>query len=252
MVPYRKRRSNYKRRINRKISTRNIFSNRSARSQANQIYALKRRINTVYNRVKPEIKNVVGSSINVSFNSGALSDVWFAGVIPQPTVNGGGNSGLIGDFCRPISIQLNGVFEYYNNSTTGYHVSESSGCSFRVIIVQRKTPEDYTTTHELSEFIPNPAYTGAEYSTMTVKPLQTGITEKWRVLCDKRYILTSDKNQVAFKLRFRPRPFRFTIGDSKTFNYCKFIIVSSGLHFDQDFKEYISGSLMAKLSYTDA
>ncbi len=245
---YRKRTSRSK----RILSTKRIYSRKSASAQANQIYALKRRVNSIYRATRPEIKNIVGSSISYTFSSGALSDVWFSGILPKPALNNGGDGGMIGNYIRPLSLQLNGSFEYYNNSTTGYHNSESSGCQMRLIILQRKTPEDYTTTYELSEFIPNPAYTGAEYSTMAVKPLQTGITENWDVLCDRRYILTSDSNQRIFRIKFRPRPFRFDNENSNVFNYCKFIVIASGLHYDQDFKEYVEVTQMSKMSYTDA
>ena len=46
------------RRGNRTLSTRRIFNNKSARAQAAQINALKRRINRVYRAAKPEVKVV--------------------------------------------------------------------------------------------------------------------------------------------------------------------------------------------------
>ncbi len=252
MARYYNRRYNKRNSRRYKLSTRKIFSNTNAKSQANQIYSLKRRINSVYRRTKPEIKNLLGAAITHSFTSGALDDIWFAGVFPMPTQNSGTDSGMIGNYCKPLSLQLNGTIEYYNSSATGYHNTESAGCMARVIIVQRKTPEDYTTTHPLSEFIPNPAYTGAEYTAMAVKPLQTGITEKWDVLCDKRYILTSDNNQKIFRIRVKPKPFRFNPSDNKIFNYCKFIIVAAGLHYDTDFTEHLEFTEFVKMSYTDA
>lgn len=247
---YRRRRSY--RRNRRTLSNRSVYGKTSARSQAKQIASLRNRINSVYRKTKPEIKNLLGASITHKFSSGALSDVWFAGVFPMPTLNSGTDKGMIGNYCKPISLQLNGTFEYYNSSATGYHDSESSGCMARVIIVQRKTPEDYTTTHELSEFIPSPSYTGAEYTTMAVKPLQTGITEKWDVLADKRFVLTSDSNQRIFRMRVKPKPFRFNIENNNVFNYCKFIVIAAGLHYDTNFTEYLEFTEFVKMSYTDA
>lgn len=245
------RRRNY-RRSRRRLGNRIVFGKTSAKQQAKQIATLRNRINKVYKNTKPEIKNLVGSSVSYSFSSKALSDVWFSGVVPRPAPNSGGDSGMIGNYIKPLSVQLNGTFEYYNTSQTGYHPSESSGCQMRVIVLQRKTPELYTTTYELSNFIPSPAYTGAEYTTMAVKPLQTGITENWNVLVDKRFILTSDSNQKMFRIRFKPRPFRFDKDNSDIFNYCKIIIIASGLHYDQDFTEYVECTHMTKMSYTDA
>lgn len=245
------RRRNY-RSYRRRLSNRNVFSKTSAKQQARQIATLRNRINSVYRKTKPEIKNLLGAAITHSFTSDALSNVWFSGVFPMPTLNSGSDSGMIGNYCKPLSLQLNGTIEYFNSSATGYHNTESSGCMARVIIVQRKTPEDYTTNHELSEFIPNPSNTGAEYTTMAVKPLQTGITEKWNVLCDKRYILTSDNNQKIFRIRVKPKPFRFDIKDNKIFNYCKFIVIAAGLHYDQDFTEHLEFTEFVKMSYTDA
>lgn len=246
------KRGTTKRGTTKVLSTQSIYSRNSATEQSNQIVALRNRINTIYRMTKPEIKNLLGAAITHKFSSGALSDVWFAGVFPMPVLNSGTDKGMIGNYCRPISLQLNGTFEYYNSSQTGYHDSESSGCMARVIIVQRKTPEDYTTTHELSEFIPNPSYTGAEYTTMAIKPLQTGITEKWNVLADKRFILTSDSNQRIFRISVKPKPFRFNNEDSKIFNYCKFIVIAAGLHYDTNFTEYLEFTEFVKMSYTDA
>ncbi len=244
---YRKRTSRSK----RTLSTKRIYSRKSANAQANQIYALKRRVNSIYRKTRPEIKTLLGASITHSFTSSALADVWFAGVFPRPNP-GMSDSEMIGNYIRPLSLQLNGTIEYYNSSATGYHNTESAGCMARVIILQRKTPEDYTTTYPLSAFIPNPAYTGADYTTMSVKPLQTGITEKWNVLCDKRYILTSDNNQRIFRIRVKPRPFRFNNEDPKIFNYCKFIVIATGLHYDTDYTEHLEFTEFVKMTYTDA
>ncbi len=243
-------RRNY-RRNRRNLSNRNVFGKTSAKAQSKQIATLRNRINSVYRATRPEIKTLLGAAIKHSFTSSALDDVWFAGVFPRPNP-GASDSGMIGNYIKPLSLQLNGTIEYYNSSATGYHNTESAGCIARVIIVQRKTPEDYTTTHPLSEFIPNPAYTGADYTTMAVKPLQTGITEKWNVLCDKRYILTSDNNQKIFRIRVKPRPFRFNNEDSKIFNYCKFIVIATGLHYDTDYTEHLEFTEFVKMTYTDA
>lgn len=241
----------YNRRFNRRLSTRRIFSRTSAKSQASQIASLRNRINTVYKRTRPEVKNVIAPALNVSFSSGALSSIWFTGILPKPDTGNTGDAGAVGNYVRNLTCCLNSVFEYYNNSTTGYHDSESSGCQLRFIILQRNTIEHYTTSYDLNEFLPNPSNTGSEYTTLCVKPLRTGITERWTVLTDKKYVMTSDKNQLALKLRFKPKPYRFDNNNLNAFNYVKYIIVVSGLHFDENFKEYVEGSIVSKLSYTD-
>lgn len=246
---YLRRRSS--RRNRRRLSNRNVFAKTSAKSQARQIAALRNRINSVYRRTRPEVKNVVADAINTSFSSGALSTIWFTGILPKPDVGNTSDLGAIGNYVRNLGCQLNSVFEYYNNSTTGYHDSESAGCQLRFIILQRKVTELYSTSYDLNEFLPNPSNTGAEYSTLCVKPLRTGITDKWDVLLDRKYVLTSDKNQLALKLKFKPKPYRFNNSNSNIFNYVKYVIVVSGLHFDENFKEYVEGSIVSKLAYTD-
>lgn len=241
----------YRRRSNRRLSTRRIFSRTSAKSQATQIAALRNRINSVYRRVKPEVKNLVAPAINVSFSSGALSTIWFTGIFPKPDVGNTSDVGAIGNYVRNLGCQLNSIFEYYNNSTTGYHDSESAGCQLRFIILQRKVAELYTTSYDLDEFLPNPSNTGSEYSTLCVKPLRTGITERWNVLLDRKYTMTTEKNQLSLSLRFKPKSYRFNNSNSNIFNYVKYVIVVSGLHFDENFKEYVEGSLVSKLAYTD-
>lgn len=246
------RRGRNYRRSRRNLSNRNVFGKTSAKAQSRQIATLRNRINSVYRRTKPEIKVLLGAAIKHSFTSSALDDVWFAGVFPKPASNSGKDNGMVGNYIKPLSLQLNGTIEYYNSSATGYHNTESAGCMARVIILQRKTPEDFNTTYPLSEFIPNPAYTGADYTSMSVKPLQTGITEKWNVLADRRYILTSDSNQKIFRISVKPRPFRFNANDDKIFNYCKFIVIATGLHYDTDYTEHLEFTEFVKMTYTDA
>lgn len=241
----------YRRRGNRRLSTRRIFSRTSAKSQASQIAALRNRINTVYNRTKPEVKNVIAPAINATFSSGALSNIWFTGIFPKPDVGNTTDAGCVGNYVRNLTCQLNSVFEYYNNSLSGYHDSESSGCQLRFMIFQRKVTEPYTASFDLGEFLPNPSNTGSEYSTLCVKPLRTGITERWDVLLDRKYTMTSDKNQLALNLKFTPKPYRFDNSNTNIFNYVKYVIVVSGLHFDENFKEYVEGSIVPKLSYVD-
>lgn len=242
---YSKSRKQFRRR--RTLSTRNIFNNKNARSQAFQIAALKRKISKVYRNSKPEIKYCYTVPQTVTFSSNIGGAVYKRIQIALPS-NGSTNLQRVGDLIKPISLQLYNYAEYYNSSTTGYHNTESSGGVLRVVVVQYKTVTDEQPTPD--EIIQGYSNTGVNYTLGGIFPLANNITQKFSVLFDYKHILTSDSNQLQFRRNIKTNSIRFT--ESNNANLIYVFVFGFGLHYDEDFSEYIKNTLTAKLVYTDA
>lgn len=240
----------YKRRYNKKktLSTRKIFSRTSAKSQANQIYALRKKINYVYKRTHPDWKIKVGSAVTSSFTSSALSNVW--AYQNMPVISGGyTDDDRTTNYVKVKSFRIFISAEYYNNSTTGYHNSESSGCQCRIIAVQYKAKTSTAASAAIGDIIDGASNTGAQYTLLAVKPLKTDITQTFKVLADRRFTITSDNNQKMFSMSIKPNNFRYDgNGDG---NYVRLYFIVAGLHADGDFTEYCHISHQMKVVYSD-
>lgn len=241
----------YSRRSARNLRTSRIFSRTSAKSQAYQINALKRRINRVYNRCKPEIKSYTSAPQTVNYTSSSLSSYYKVYPLVSPPL-GNNNDGRIGNFIKVLNSKLYLSCEYFNNSSTGYHDSESSGCQVRVLIGQFKdthTALYIPTIDELFEYVGG---SGATYTQMGVVPLKTGITAKHRILADYKFTLTSARNQAMKTYTVKPKDYTWSLDSQEQHNGCWVCILVSGLHFDENFTETCKITFNNKLVYTDA
>lgn len=240
----------YNRRRNNRLSTRRIYSRTSAKSQASQIAALRNRINKVYKACKPEIKTIVTNAQTYNYTSQSTSSYYKFYPITSPD-KGTGDKERIGNFIRVINGVLYLSCEYFNSSATGYHNTESSGAQVRVVIGQYNTdqgPTAYPTIDELFEF---PSNTGANYTQMALCPLREGITSRFKILKDLRFIMTIDRNQKMLKIPFKPKvPYVFD--DAGQFPSCWACLVVTGLHYDNDFTETVKITASNKLVFTDA
>lgn len=232
----------------RTLSTRRIFGRTSAKSQASQIYALRRSVRSLARKTKPEMKVWIGNSTNFTFTSESLSNVHvFVNV--APISQGTSNSQRIGDKINMKAIRFDAYFEYYNNSQTGYLNGESSGGVVRIIALQRKQPASYTETKYVSSILAHAAASGSDYTLMTASPLYNGVTEKWKILGDKTFTITTTRNQRVFHMTVNPGIMRFDT-DGNT-NYVTFLVVTSGLHYDSVATESITGTYAVKCAFTD-
>lgn len=237
-----------RRRARGALSTKRIFSKTSAKSQAAQIYALRKRVAKINAKLKPDIKVISGVPKSTEFTSNALSNIWDGFGVLQPA-EGYANNERVGDkiYEKALSVQM--YAEYYNSSNTGYHDSESSGCTVRVFVVQHKTKGDPLSTYDLSTFLDNPSTTGANYSILPVKPFAENVTQDWKILYNKVFTMTAMRNQKLLKFTLRPGTLRFD--SSGNHNFIKVYTVVSGLHYDQNFTEYVNTTVNCKLVYTD-
>lgn len=239
------KRRNYRR---KSLSASRIFGKTSAKSQAKQIYALRNHVSRINRKLRPDIKILSGSPRVYTFSSSALSSIWDSVGVLQPNT-GDANNQRIGDKIYEKSLQVQMYAEYYNSSDTGYHNSESSGATVRVFVVQHKAKGSPTDTFDLSTFLEEPGIIGGAYNILAVKPFAPNITQDWRILYNKAFTLTSARNQHLLKFSVKPGLIRFDADDKH--NFLKVYTVVSGLHYDQNFTEYVQTTVNVKLVYTD-
>ena len=231
----------------RGLSTTKILTRTRPKDQAKQILALRSRLNRMQNHIKPDVKKCGFPSSSFSLDSQMLSSSYQAYSFTLPSL-GTEDYQRVGDkiYAKKCKWYIN--CEYYNTSETGYHDSESAGTPVRVFVVQSKDAIG-NVIPAVSDFLEYATYTGAEYTLRAVSPFKNGITNNWKVLYDKLFYLTTDKNQKCLKISVTPGVLRWNAdGDvSKVLLY----ICPAGLHNDANFTEYVHGSVGGKLVYTD-
>lgn len=228
-------------------SARNVFSNRSAKSQSSQIYALSKRVNALSKAMKPEYKVFDGSNSTYTFSSGDISNTYKVIYFNGPSI-GTGDDQFIGNMVRSVKLDLYFTGEYYNTSDTGYHGTESAGTPFRIIVLQRKVPSNSSVA--VSDVLSTSGGSGADYTMQAICPLKRGITDHFRVLLDKKIIFTSAKNQALRHYSVKPSNLHWD--DNGLSNGFVTLLISAGLHFDANFNEYVEGTIKEKFVYTDA
>ena len=184
----------YKRRYNRKrsvLSTRNIYANRSAKTQAYQIAALKRRINYVSRQCKPEVK-VLTSDVIVDLFENTLT---YGRYTIIPPIQGTGDDQRIGN---SVNVK-NCSFRVLLKSGTGF--------SYRVIIVQSVAPiastaEAPSISDLLSVTTDGSINNRIDTNNCLVSPFKDGITAKYRILRDVKGSTASD--QKLLNIRYYP------------------------------------------------
>lgn len=236
----------YNRKRNNRLSNRRIYSRTSAKSQASQIATLRNRMNKVYKACRPEIKVRYNNATSFTFDSQTLLNTYKAWLVTMPALGSGDNQ-RIGDKIYVKNIQLNFTFEYYNSSATGYHNSESAGTTMRIIVGKYKDIKDAVPT--IDGVLQESSNTGSAYTNQAVVPLKNEQTAYSKILLDKRFTITTNNNQKIMRLNIRPGTIRFKDIDA---NAVWVMVVSAGLHNDNNFSEFVKGTFSNKVAFTDA
>lgn len=211
-MAYGNRRSTYRRkgrRGNRALSTRRIFNNKSARSQAKQIYALKRRINRVYRATKPEVKVLEQGQYNaLQLLPGQMTS--FSEVFLRPEL-GTGDDQRTGNVVnlKAATLFLSAKYSMTTRTSSGipfYNVVNGSpGAGLRVIAVQTKVARAAAPTLQsvLHNAISDSA--GGIYSMANLKiPFEDGITTSYHVLLDRVYQFSNNRPIISKRINIRP------------------------------------------------
>lgn len=218
-MPYAKRmfkryRKNF--RNNRALTTRRIFANKSAKSQAKQIYALRRAVNSVKKQCAPEVKvydtNVLTQGFTGTMNNDLMTPVSNTNTrIVAPVINQGtADYQRIGDKIKvlPLTLFLNGIYRKITHSSSGipmYNLLNSDGCGMRVVAVQSNvassTLPSYTDIFTQFETSANSTLTMINLNC----PFKTGITTKYTILYNKVFYFNDNAPVKNLKLKLFPK-----------------------------------------------
>lgn len=186
----------YKRRYARRrstLSTRNIYSNRSARSQAYQIAALKRRINYVSRQCKPEVKVLTGDVVTDTLNTALV----YGKIKVLPPAQGTGDNERVGN---AFNVK-NGSFKilFNKNIAISSQTVQDNSLSYRVIIVQTVSPTNSeNSVPDISDLL----VATSDNTQCLVSPFKDGITAKYRILRDVKG--SSISSEKLLNIRYYP------------------------------------------------
>lgn len=262
---YRTFRRTSRRRGRRTLSNYSIATRTSSRSQAKQIYGLKKLVYKIQRRTKPEIVTIQRSTPPISTTNTTGQIGWITSgnsqvLWAQPNLgpvadqnSGAGDAVVPNNFARLQSFNLYGNLQYNEPSTTS--VPET----WRIVIVQ--TIQTRATNNSLG---PTDIFTSGEPGSnsfnATFGPLQTGLSRTVKVLSDKRYTLTYQRPNITIRTRLRYlKPFyRDQASSSSGSNSSEAVPKGAIFVF---FSRYTASTLteavstmnfMYKLAYTDA
>lgn len=246
-----------RRNVRRKtLSNYKIATRTSAKSQARQIYALKRRINYIQKRTKPEILICRRTNqATLSFTANALGrSLWSIGAgasnvfVPalgsangdlNPTATGSANN-----FARLLSFTLYGNF-YYTDPPN----DQNSPIMLRLVICQNKSTRAEAPDEE-------DIFARGNASSAVYGPLQTGLARTLKVLSDRHYTLSYQRPNVAIKTKLKYLLSYYRDANASTTTAVSEPVGKGGIYvfyavYGATFTN-CSLSLEGKLAYTDA
>lgn len=275
MVYARKNRMRKTLRNNRTLSTRRIFNNKGAKAQAKQIWALRKRINRVYNRTKPEYKLLRVESQNRSFGAQLLNGPAFlqnhfisSVNVPQP---GTGDNQRIGNKLNlfPMNFFMNVRYTENNeiiNNVYPYiqQPLNSNGMMLRFVAIQAIAADSVAPTMN-DIFQDNLTSEGAlspDLMMMMTMPFKNGITARYKILKDKRISANHDKPLYAARFKVKPqiKTLRWEDGKNYPAGMIFYLIIGAGGDIRSAVNEdvryynynYLDTTWRYEMTYTDA
>lgn len=198
MAYYRKRYVS-RHRARRTLSNYRIATRTSAKAQSRQIYALKRRINYIQRRTKPEIMITrrtaapitSGSEIDsvtggFQFTYGSESKYYFLPQLPEVTTESNAAEGVSSPnrFARLLSFKLTGSLNYENTPAI-----TATPYALRIVILQTRETRATDLASDDVFLDSNPVFNA----------LQTGLARTAKVLSDKRYYLSFQRPVISIR-----------------------------------------------------
>lgn len=248
-MPFYRRRKGVRRYKRKTLTKTNVYSRTSAKSQARQIYALKRRVSTLSRVTRPELKVKDNSPETFDLHNAAWTNSYVSYTLQWPA-NGSEVNQRTGAAFRIKSLQINLNLEYYNNSETGYHAGESAGTPVRIIVIRTVGPVTGSFTTSLDTLLEHSGYSNENYTARSVSPFKRGVTQQYKIVADRLINLTSDKNQRSIKITVG-RNYKVEYNTHGQACYYLVFVAPAGLHYDDDFKEHVRGIMLYRISYTD-
>lgn len=251
-------------RRNKRLSSTNIFANRSAKSQAYQIAKLNKRVSTISRINRPEILTKFNNFGNVFTNSALSSNFFYTTLSPWTGSYTGDdeaddNGDITGNFNRCKNITARMVFEYSDDyNATNPDVTHQRTAGYRILVVQRKTPRYINDTYNIQlADVFNATSSQSSADTNLTIPLVAGIKSQFKILYSKSFTI-SDKHPIRYhKLNFN-KCLNFTkdLNLTTTTTYPKgtvhIFILTGGLHADLNFNSQITVNGTLQIAYNDA
>lgn len=240
------RRSSYRRkgrRGARTLTTRRIFNNKSARAQAAQISALKKRINRVYNRTKPEYKLLRSTTSFKSFgydtsdpNDGLTN--FTVQALQQPN-SGTQDNQRIGNKVKmyPVTFFMNIRYNETNQIIDNVYPYiqqplNTNGLMMRFVAIQAMAAanEGPTIDSVFQNNYVNPDTPQSDLMMMMTMPFRNGITARYKILKDKRIHVNKDKPLYAARFKIKPqiKTLRWEDGQVQPAGQIYYIILVAG------------------------
>lgn len=203
-MAYGRKRRGYSRRgrRGRRLSSYNIATKTSAKSQSKQIYALNRRISYIQRMTKPQMKvQQAGLTEPQEFSGDAYVNLFGTPIYPRletgstfvPSTTD--TPKAQNRFSRLQRFSLYANIHYFTAPTSGI-----LPVTFRVIIVQTKVAS-------ADAIVPADIFTSmnndTSYFAGTFGPLQNGLARQIKVLSDKRYTLSFQRPSITVQTHLK-------------------------------------------------
>lgn len=241
-MPYAKRKfKNFRKnfRNNRALTTRRIFNNKSAKSQAKQIYALRRSLNFVKQQCKPEVKTVSSGIVNdvIGLNNiyvGQTISNYKRYAIYLPVV-GASDSQRVGNMINlyPIKINFSSQYKKIINSTPtpiATKLTNTSG-GVRMIVLQSKSA--LMNAPELTDVLRYTPTGIADSVGILNSPFINGITARFNILYNKVIYYSENQLIKCKNLSIKPviRKMRWEEGYQHPEGHIWVFLVAGGFSF---------------------
>lgn len=257
-------RRNY-RRGNRTLSTRSIFNNKSARAQAGQLNAMRKRINYVYRQCRPEIKT---ADSYVDQHYIPYDDTYSYRLISlDMPIEGVGDHAMTGNVIniKDVHIYMNAMVQAMSTdqSAPTYLIQGGIPISmdYRVILFALKASSDHEpdvyNLLEVSKYADD--FKG--YQMNAVKPFNPGASSVVKIFYDRKFSLsTQGRVSRSHHLKLKgSQIYRFTRDPSTMYSKGRlFALIIPVLHFEGNllygstpFKPAGLFDVMTKFAYTD-
>ena len=206
MAYFRKR--NYRYRFSKKpLSNYNIATKTGRKSQAKQIYYLKKRVNRIQRMNKPEIITLQRSGQQIQLKSSIGLFGWIIntsneGISEITPVLGPQESNVLGQITSypPNNFARLRSFTLYGNMRYALSNSTPAPVTLRIVIIQTRSTRG-------GDLGAGDVFTSGsknlDYFSSTFGPLQTGLARTCKVLSDKRYVLSTARPSVNIRTNLR-------------------------------------------------
>lgn len=195
------------RRGSRALSTRYIFNNKSARSQANTLNAMRKRINFVYRQCRPEVKTIESNPVTLTLAHSTPNNLpshLYQFTMPELGVE---DNARIGNSCNILDAHLFMSMRIGYQGDVSYQLNglgQTVNTTIRVIPFMVKAATDVQP--DPTDILPITAsnVNGPMYRMNSVAPFNEGVSSKYQILGDYKYTLRlDDKSTINTKLRIK-------------------------------------------------